>query len=130
MYLLDVCYNSKTYICLLVTYLKFYMSTITSNMNLIIIGLPIFFAIIGITFRLLDNSASIFLNHEILVDSSNVSQKLIKEQIESTDNQNLRKSLKKALLYRRLHNLFMLLSLVALIPAIITFITSPPLLAS
>ncbi|MDY8136875.1 hypothetical protein [Aquimarina sp. 2201CG5-10] len=80
---------------------------------------PVFLFIIGVIFRLLDNSASIFLNHEILVDSSYVSGDLIKEHINDSKDPKLKRSLKRALLFRRLHNFFMILMVISLPPVII-----------
>ena len=86
---------------------------------------PLFFFIIAVAFRLLDNSASIFLDNEILVDSSYVSGDLIREQIEDTEDIKLKKSLKKSLFFRKMHNLFMILAVVALPPVIIAFFLVP-----
>ncbi|AXT57674.1 hypothetical protein D1815_18675 [Aquimarina sp. AD1] len=80
---------------------------------------PLFFFIVAVGFRLLDNSASLFLDNEILVDSSYVSGDLIREHIESTEDMKLKKSLKKALIFRKLHNLFMILAVISLPPVII-----------
>ncbi|WP_405208449.1 hypothetical protein [Aquimarina sp. LLG6339-5] len=80
---------------------------------------PLFFFIVAVGFRLLDNSASLFLDNEILVDSSYVSGDLIREHIESTEDMKLKKSLKKALVFRKLHNLFMILAVISLPPVII-----------
>lgn len=80
---------------------------------------PVFFFIIGVIFRLLDNSSSIFLNNEILVDSSYVSGDIIREHINSSDDPQLKKSLKRALIFRKMHNLFMLLMVISIPPVII-----------
>ncbi|WP_051336189.1 hypothetical protein [Aquimarina latercula] len=80
---------------------------------------PLFFFIVAVGFRLLDSSASLFLDNEILVDSSYVSGDLIREHIESTEDMKLKKSLKKALIFRKLHNLFMILAVISLPPVII-----------
>jgi len=90
------------------------MSELIEYLVIISICSPLFFFIIAVAFRLLDNSASLFLNHDILVDSSYVSEELIKEQIVLTEDIKLRKSLKRALIYRKLHNLFMILALISL----------------
>lgn len=95
------------------------MSELTEYLIAIAVCSPVFFFIIAVVFRLLDNSASLFLDNEILVDSSYVSADLIKQQIEDTEDIQLKKSLKKSLLYRKLHNLFMILAVVALPPVII-----------
>lgn len=89
---------------------------------LIAIGIcsPLFFFIIAVAFRLLDNSASIFLKHDILVDTSYVSGDIIREHIyRNSEDKKLKKSLLRALLFRRLHNFFMILTVITIPPAII-----------
>jgi len=95
------------------------MSELSEYLLAIAICSPLVFFIVAVAFRLLDNSASIFLNHEILVDSSYVSGDLIKKHIESTEDEKLKKDLVKSLFFRRLHNLFMVLAVISLPPAII-----------
>ena len=80
---------------------------------------PLFFFILAVAFRLLDNSAAIFLKHDILVDTSYVSADIIREHINNTHDQKLMKSLKKALLFRKLHNFFMILMVISIPPVII-----------
>ena len=80
---------------------------------------PLFFFIIAVAFRLLDNSASIFLKHDILVDTSYVSGEIIREHINNSKDTKLKKTLSRALLFRRLHNLFMILMVVSIPPVII-----------
>jgi len=80
---------------------------------------PLFFFIIAVAFRLLDNSASIFLKHDILVDTSYVSASLIKEHIAASDDIKLKRALKRALLFKKLHNLFMILMVISVPPVII-----------
>ena len=80
---------------------------------------PLFFFIIAVAFRLLDNSASIFLKHDILVDTSYVSGEIIREHINNSKDTKLKKTLSRALLIRRLHNLFMILMVVSIPPVII-----------
>ncbi len=80
---------------------------------------PLFFFIIAVAFRLLDNSASIFLKHDILVDTSYVSGEIIREHMNNSKDIKLKKTLSRALLFRRLHNLFMILMVVSIPPVII-----------
>lgn len=75
---------------------------------LILVLSPLFFFIIAVGFRLLDNSALLFLQKEILVNSSNVSIDTIKHQIENHPDFNFKKQLKRALVFRRLHKLFLI----------------------
>lgn len=80
---------------------------------------PLFFFIIAVAFRLLDNSAAIFLNHDILVDTSYVSADIIREHIQSSEDIKLKKALKRALLFRKLHNFFMILMVISVPPVVI-----------
>lgn len=86
---------------------------------ILIICAPVFLFIIGVIFRLLDNSASIFMDNEILVDSSYVSEDLILDYIDKSDDSKLRKTLKRALFFRKMHNLFMVLMVISIPPVII-----------
>ncbi|WP_298541840.1 hypothetical protein [uncultured Aquimarina sp.] len=101
------------------------MSELTEYLIAIAICSPLFFFIVAVAFRLLDNSASIFLDNEILVDSSYVSGDLIRDHIENTEDVKLKKSLKKALIFRKLHNLFMILAVISLPPVIIACFLIP-----
>jgi|GEM_PF-459151 len=88
--------------------------------TIIMVCVPLFFFIIAVTFRLLDNSASVFLSNHILVASTYVSQKLIKQLIQkSAMPAKIRKELKRALIFRKLHNFFMILMLLSILFAII-----------
>ncbi len=80
---------------------------------------PLFFFIIAVAFRLMDNSASIFLKHDILVDTTYVSADIIREHINITDDVKLKASLKRALVFRKLHNFFMILMIISIPPVII-----------
>ncbi|MFL1894210.1 hypothetical protein ACJRPK_00820 [Aquimarina sp. 2-A2] len=84
---------------------------------------PIFFFILAVACRLLDNSASMFLDHEILVDSSYVSADLIREQLDKTHNPKLKKALQKALIFRRLHSAFIALMLISIPITILMCVT-------
>ncbi|WP_373059546.1 hypothetical protein [Zunongwangia sp. H14] len=75
---------------------------------------PLLFFIIAVSFRLLDNSSLLFLQKEILVNSSNVSIKSIQEQIENHPDETFRKQLKRALVYRKLHRTFIWLMVLSL----------------
>ncbi|MGB8704943.1 MAG: hypothetical protein WCD31_07940 [Gillisia sp.] len=82
---------------------------------------PLFFYIIAVSFRLLDNSAMLFLQKEILVDSSNVSLSAIEEQISSSADFKFKKQLRRALLYRKLHRIFIILMIACLPITIVTY---------
>lgn len=95
------------------------MSEFEEYLLAIAICSPLFFFIIAVAFRLLDNSASIFLKHDILVDTSYVSGDVIREHINNSGDIKLKKSLMRALLFRRLHNFFMILMVISIPPVII-----------
>ncbi|WP_103866037.1 hypothetical protein [Aquimarina sp. I32.4] len=95
------------------------MSEFEEYLLAIAICSPLFFFIIAVAFRLLDNSASIFLKHDILVDTSYVSGDIIREHIDNSEDIELRKSLRTALIFRKLHNLFMILMVISIPPVII-----------
>ena len=84
---------------------------------------PLFFYIIAVSFRLLDNSALLFLQKEILVDSSNVSKEAIEEQIYSSGDKKFRKKLKRVLLYRKLHRMCIIVMILCIPVTIITYFT-------
>lgn len=84
---------------------------------------PLVFYIIAVSFRLLDNSALLFLQKEILVDSSNVSLKAIEEQMNSSGDSRFKKQLRKALLYRKLHRFFIIMMLLCIPVTVITYLT-------
>jgi len=84
---------------------------------------PLFFYIIAVSLRLLDNSALLFLQKDILVDSSNVSVKEIEEQLQSTIDSKFRKRLKRALLLKKLHKICIILMVICIPVTIVTYLT-------
>ena len=75
---------------------------------------PLLFFIVAVTFRLLDNSGSLFLQKEIIIESSYVSLKILQDQLRSTPDETFRKCLKQVLIYRRLHSVFIILMILSL----------------
>lgn len=75
---------------------------------------PLLCFIVAAGFRLLDNSGFLFLEHEINIDSSYVSLKLLREQVQNSADEGFKKKLKQVLLYRRLHLTFLVLALASL----------------
>ncbi|MAQ75341.1 MAG: hypothetical protein CL613_03280 [Aquimarina sp.] len=59
------------------------------------------------------------MDNEILVDSSYVSEELILDYIDKSDDDKLRRSLRRALFFRKMHNLFMVLMVISIPPVII-----------
>ena len=84
---------------------------------------PLCFYIVAVSFRLMDNSALLFLQKEILVDSSNVSVQAIEEQIESSVDSKFKKQLKRALFFRKLHRIFIILMIACIPVTVITYFT-------
>ncbi|MFC5047445.1 hypothetical protein ACFSTE_07045 [Aquimarina hainanensis] len=97
------------------------MSGFEGYLEVVALCSPLLFFVMAVAFRLLDNSASIFLKHDILVTSSYVSGEVIKKCIDDTEDQKLKKMLGKALMFRRLHNFFMILVLVSIPPVVIAY---------
>ncbi|SKB49157.1 hypothetical protein SAMN05660776_1377 [Salegentibacter holothuriorum] len=87
------------------------MNAINENIVIFFTVSPLFFFIVAVSFRLLDNSALLFLQKEILVTSSNVSVDCIKSQIKATEDREFKNKLKLALLYRRMHRTCLILML-------------------
>ncbi|TPN86196.1 hypothetical protein [Aquimarina algicola] len=95
------------------------MSELEEYLIAIAICSPLFLFIIAVGFKLLDNSASIFLRHDILVDTSYVSGDTIRKYIRETQDEKLKNSLKRSLVFRKLHNFFMILMVISIPPVII-----------
>lgn len=70
---------------------------------------PLFFFIIAVGFRLLDNSGFLFLKKEIIIESSYVSLKILKEQLDNTADEIFKRKLRLVLIYRKLHRFFLIL---------------------
>lgn len=80
------------------------------------------FFLIAIIITLINNSASILLDHGIYVQSSYPRTSLLIKHIKSTSDMSFKKSLKKALVLRKLHKLFIVFSLICgIFLAILTF---------
>ncbi|QYA24702.1 hypothetical protein G3I01_03995 [Gramella sp. MT6] len=81
---------------------------------------PLFFFIIAVCFRLLDNSAYLFLRKEILINSSNVSRSVLKDQIKAAEDPDFSRQLKRALLFRNLQQTFLISAVISL-PVCVAF---------
>ena len=84
---------------------------------------PLLFFIIAVSFRLLDNSALLFLQKGIIVNSSYVPKKTIRRHIVSHPDKVFAKKLKRTLIYRKLHLFFIILMVSSAIPAVSCFIS-------
>ncbi|MCM8569841.1 hypothetical protein NE848_10650 [Gramella jeungdoensis] len=74
---------------------------------------PLLFFIIAVAFRLMDNSTSLFLQRDILINSSNVSRKLLKKQIRLNTDPQFTRQLKRALILRNLQQSFMVFAVIS-----------------
>lgn len=84
-------------------------------MQALLLFSPLFFFIVAVSFRLLDNSTLLFLQKDILVQSSNVSRKLLKEQIKTSEDKVFTGKLRRALLFRNLQQSFLVISVISLV---------------
>lgn len=99
------------------------MDAYNDNTAIFLLLSPLFFYIIAVIFRLLDNSALLFLKKEIFVNSSNVPLKIIKEQINTSADPTFKRRLKRTIIYRNIHKVFIILMIAALPVTIITYFT-------
>ncbi|MDX1544088.1 MAG: hypothetical protein R3214_09095 [Christiangramia sp.] len=83
--------------------------------------IPLLFFIIAVAFRLLDNSTSLFLQRDILINSSNVSRSLLKKQISINSDPEFTRQLKKALIIRNIQQSFMAFAVVSVPLSLIFF---------
>lgn len=82
---------------------------------------PLFLFVIAVTFRLLDNSTYLFLQKDILVNSSNVSRSALKSQIRATEDPQFTRQLKRALLFRNLQQSFLISAVISLPVTLLIF---------
>ncbi|MGY5846170.1 hypothetical protein ACW6QP_02025 [Salegentibacter sp. HM20] len=85
------------------------MNEFYENLVIFMLVSPLLCYIIAVSFRLLDNSTLILLQQEILVNSSNVSIKCIRYHIQNSKDLSFKSSLQKALIFRLLHRVFLVL---------------------
>ncbi|MAW94206.1 MULTISPECIES: hypothetical protein [unclassified Leeuwenhoekiella] len=94
-----------------------------------IIIASIFVFCIAAVFRLLDNSAGILISNGISVSPFYLSRKEIKEQMKKIRDKQLRRKLKRTLLFQRLHKVFLLLALVTFIAGVVYEFINPTLVS-
>ena len=86
------------------------------------IFLPLLFFVIAVSFRLMDNSALLFLQKEIMVTSCYVPKNTIIKHITSHPDKVFTEKLKRALVYRSVHRFFIILMMSSVIPAMGCFL--------
>ncbi len=94
-----------------------------------IIIASIFVFCIAAVFRLLDNSAGILISNGISVSPFYLSRAEIKDQMKKISNKQLRRKLKRTLLFQRLHLLFLILAAVTFLAGIIYEFYNPTLVS-
>ena len=82
---------------------------------------PLLFFIVAVSFKLLDNSAFLFLQKEILIESSYVSAKVLKEQLRNSRDFRFKRKIKRVLVYRRMHSICLSLTFITLPVTLLTF---------
>ncbi|HET8753061.1 MAG TPA: hypothetical protein VFM59_01790 [Salinimicrobium sp.] len=97
------------------------MKDIIDYLLILLMLSPLFFFMIAVGFRLLDNSGFLFLQKEIIINSSYVSIEILREQVNSTTDFKFKKKLKRVLLYRSLHKFFLILMIPAIPVTIFTY---------
>ena len=85
---------------------------------------PLFLFILAVSFRLMDNSAYLFIQKEILINSSNVSRSIIKREIRGAQDPEFSKQLRRALIFRNLHYSFLVSALISLPISLVLFFLS------
>ncbi|WP_026913873.1 hypothetical protein [Christiangramia portivictoriae] len=75
---------------------------------------PLLLFILAVSFRLLDNSTSLFLQKDIIVNHSNVSRNLMRDAMKHNEDEHFKRKLKTALVFRNLHQVLMILAAITL----------------
>lgn len=101
------------------------MDVLNENLIIFLFISPLLFFIFAVSCRLLDNSALLFLQKEILVTTSNVSEKCIRHQISHHPDKMFKKKLKTALIFKKLHRTFIILMFLSLPLMLIGFSILP-----
>ncbi|MFD2825647.1 hypothetical protein ACFSYG_04140 [Leeuwenhoekiella polynyae] len=87
----------------------------------------IFVFCIAAIFRLLDNSANILISSGISVSPFYLSEEEIKEQMLSIKNRKMLKKLKRAILFQKLHKIFLVLAILTFFAGIVYEFINPTL---
>ena len=94
-----------------------------------IIIASIFVFCIAAVFRLLDNSAGILISNGISVSPFYLSPKEVKKQMKKVNDRELRKKLKRTLIFQQLHKVFLVLAILTFIAGLIYEFYNPSLVA-
>lgn len=88
----------------------------------------VFVFIIAVIFRLLDNSAKLFISNGVSVSPFYLSAETVIEEMNKLDDERLKQKLKRNLLFQKLHKIFTILSIITLIAGIALEIYKPELI--
>jgi len=87
----------------------------------------IFIFCIAAVFRLLDNSAGILISSGISVSPFYLSEAEIKDQMLKIENRQMRRKLKRTLIYQKLHKVFLVLAILTFVAGIVYEFINPTL---
>ncbi len=88
----------------------------------------VFVFIIAVIFRLLDNSAKLFISNGVSVSPFYLSAETVIEEMNKLDDERLKQKLKRNLLFQKLHKIFTILAIITLIAGIALEIYKPELI--
>ena len=88
----------------------------------------VFVFIVAVIFRLLDNSAKLFISNGISVNPFYLSAETVIEEMNKLDDDKLKRKLKRNLFYQKLHKLFTILAIITLVVGIGLEIYKPELI--
>lgn len=97
------------------------MNELFDYLQILLMLCPLLFFIIAVGFRLLDNSGFLLLEKEIIVESSYVSVEVLQKQLHSSADPGFQKRLKRVMVYRNLHRLFLYLTIPAVPVAVFAY---------
>jgi hypothetical protein len=88
----------------------------------------VFVFIIAVIFRLLDNSAKLFISNGVSVSPFYLSAETVIEEMNKLDDDKLKQKLRRNLFFQKLHKVFTILAIITLITGIILEINHPELI--
>ncbi len=88
----------------------------------------VFVFIIAVIFRLLDNSAKLFISNGVSVSPFYLSAETVIEEMNKLDDDRLKQKLKRNLLFQKLHKIFTALAIITLIAGIVLEVYQPELI--
>lgn len=88
----------------------------------------VFVFIIAVIFRLLDNSAKLFISNGVSVSPFYLSAETVIEEMNKLDDERLKQKLKRNLFFQKLHKIFTILAIITLLAGIALEIYKPELI--